>query len=52
MGAWGTRPYDNDTAADWFAGATAGVVSEITDLLQEPISDKLYDEYQIGRAHV
>jgi hypothetical protein len=60
MGAWGTRPYDNDTAADWFAGATAGMVSEITNLLQKPISDQYYDEYRaaawiltkIGRNYV
>lgn len=25
MGAWGHKPWDNDTAADWFAGCFSGI---------------------------
>lgn len=46
MGAWGTRPYDNDTAADWFIGLLKPAANQIEDLLNRPVDDSHYDEYR------
>lgn len=60
MGAWGERPYDNDTAADWFAGLLEPVAKQIEDLLNLDVDESNYDEYRaaawfitkIGRNYV
>jgi len=60
MGAWGTRPYDNDAAADWFADATESAVKKVDELIKLPIEQANYDEYRaaawlltkIGRTYV
>lgn len=60
MGAWGTRPYDNDTAADWFGKVLKPVSDDIEELLNRPVDESSYDEYRaaawllikIGRNYV
>lgn len=60
MGSWGERPYDNDTAADWFIGLLEPAAKKIEDLLNRPVDDSHYDEYRaaawfmtkIGRNYV
>lgn len=46
MGAFGTRPYDNDTAADWFGKVLAPVSDSIEELLNRPVEEDNYDEYR------
>jgi hypothetical protein len=46
MGAWGTRPYDNDTAADWFGNVLQPVSDSIEELLNRPVDESHYDEYR------
>lgn len=41
MGAWGTGPYDNDTAADWFFKITEKAAP---DLIAEGLESESYEE--------
>jgi hypothetical protein len=60
MGSWGERPYDNDTAADWFGEIMEVPCQKIEELLARPVDDSHYDEYRaaawflskIGRNYV
>ena len=60
MGAWGERPYDNDTAADWFVGLLEPAAKQIEDLLNLDVDESHYDKYRaaawflikIGRNYV
>ena len=47
MGAWGTKPWDNDDAADWFSSAFEGIDidSKISGALKYT-----YDNYDEVRA--
>jgi len=60
MGAWASRPYDNDTAADWFGKVLEPVSDSIEELLNRDVDEEHYDEYRaaawlltkIGRNYV
>lgn len=47
MGAWGAEPWDNDSAADWFADAFAGI--DIDTKIEHALAHK-YDNYDEVRA--
>lgn len=60
MGAWGNRPYDNDTGADWLVETITPVSDKIQMLLDTPVDEEQYDKYRaagwllakICRTHV
>lgn len=60
MGAWGEKPYDNDSAADWFGDVLSPVSDKVEELLQRPVDETHYAEYRaaawlltkIGRNYV
>ena len=41
MGGWGTRPWDNDTAADWFGNMmdNTGLAEYVVNTLKQEIDD-------------
>lgn len=60
MAAFGTRAYESDSAADWFADVFTPVSQKIQELLDSPVDENLYPEYRaaawmltkIGRTFV
>lgn len=60
MGSWGEKPYENDSAADWFGDVLTPVSERVQDLLDAPVDINLYSEYRaaawmltkIGRTFV
>ncbi len=47
MGAWGTEPWDNDSAADWFSDAFEGI--DIDAKIEKALK-YFYDNYDEVRA--
>jgi len=60
MASFGTRPYDSDNAADWFANIFTPASDKVQELLDSPVDENLYLEYRaaawmltkIGRTFV
>ena len=46
MGAWGERPYDNDTASDWLHEVLTTASDKIEELVNLPVDASNYDEYR------
>lgn len=46
MGAWGNKPWDNDAAADWFAGTFAGI--DLDARVEDAFADP--DDFDAVRA--
>lgn len=60
MGSWGTKVYEDDSAADWFNNVFEPVSKQVQTLLDAPVKHHLYQEYRaaawmmtkIGRSFV
>lgn len=58
MGAWGTDPWDNDTAADWFGEILTGnpLVDRVDEALRDGESEETYAALwtvaQLARVYV
>lgn len=60
MDAWGSKPYNNASALNWFKDVITPVVDKIEELLNRPVEECNYNEYRaaawlltkIGRGDV
>lgn len=54
MGTWGTAPWDNDAAADWYAGLfeETKLAKYVAETLSREVDDDSYEEVRAAAAIV